>query len=833
MRTLACLRALLATSLCALAAGGCTSSLEGPNRPPLAVAGPDRLTAPGVSVLLDGRASHDPDGDALSYHWELLAAPRGADGAALTQGAAAGLEPGQARLAPDRSGDWLVALTVDDGRLASARDLLRVRAERACATDDECDDQDACTQDRCQAGRCQSTPRDCSALDGPCVRGACEPADGQCVAAPAPDGTPCDDGLFCTAPDSCLGGACQGAARDCGPPAAPCTGWRCDEAQGACLAEAREDGAACDDGLFCVVGERCSGGQCLGDPRDCSASGGGCVDGTCDEALDACVGAPLPDHTPCDDGDACTGPDACDSGTCLGPLVDCSALDGPCAAGVCDPQTGGCLAAPLPDGEPCDDGSFCTTPDGCLAGLCQGAPRDCTQAASGFCQVGACDEDADACLALPAHEGEACDGLYCTQADACQAGQCLGGSPRACPDSLDGCSLGDCDEVTDQCRLVPAGDGLPCDDGDGCTAGDACQAGVCQGTPLQCPLGCDPVAGRCLEVDPSNADHADLCPAGALPFPADGDTIAIHTEDGTLAGTPWGHFRVISQGAGLPSLGVFSFSSIELPAGTTLQVNGANGLVLLACGDITLGGRIAAKGAGSNGGPGGYPGGGDSAAGSGYQSGGGQPGQYQTGSPYNASGGGGGGGGDAGGAGGDTPNRGGGGGGQANGPAALSPLLGGGGGGGADGYSGAHGQGGGGGGAGGGILLEGASVTVLGRLVANGGGGGAGETSYYACSGGPAQPGDDGHDADEAAPGGAPCNGEGGPGGSGGYGGELTGFGLQPGGARVTGGGGGGVGRIRINSHQGTGATLDPAAVLSPHCTGNNPRCTQGPVGLH
>jgi len=40
------------------------------NKPPIAVAGPDRaITLPTDSVLLDGRTSSDPDGSISSYLW--------------------------------------------------------------------------------------------------------------------------------------------------------------------------------------------------------------------------------------------------------------------------------------------------------------------------------------------------------------------------------------------------------------------------------------------------------------------------------------------------------------------------------------------------------------------------------------------------------------------------------------------------------------------------------------------------------------------------------------------------------------------------------------------
>ena len=61
---------------------GCSGSTPGPNRPPVAVAGPDRIVAMGGYALLDGTQSFDPDGDRLSYIWEVLAAPPGADAGA-------------------------------------------------------------------------------------------------------------------------------------------------------------------------------------------------------------------------------------------------------------------------------------------------------------------------------------------------------------------------------------------------------------------------------------------------------------------------------------------------------------------------------------------------------------------------------------------------------------------------------------------------------------------------------------------------------------------------------------------------------------------------------
>ncbi len=62
-------------------AGDCSSAttevtiLDGDpaNRPPVAYAGADRQTPVGAPVRIDGRGSFDPDGDALSYEWSIVA----------------------------------------------------------------------------------------------------------------------------------------------------------------------------------------------------------------------------------------------------------------------------------------------------------------------------------------------------------------------------------------------------------------------------------------------------------------------------------------------------------------------------------------------------------------------------------------------------------------------------------------------------------------------------------------------------------------------------------------------------------------------------------------
>jgi hypothetical protein len=44
-----------------------------PNQSPVADAGNDLPILNGVESIIDGSASSDPDGDVLSYQWELIA----------------------------------------------------------------------------------------------------------------------------------------------------------------------------------------------------------------------------------------------------------------------------------------------------------------------------------------------------------------------------------------------------------------------------------------------------------------------------------------------------------------------------------------------------------------------------------------------------------------------------------------------------------------------------------------------------------------------------------------------------------------------------------------
>jgi hypothetical protein len=117
-RLRSCLSAL---AVCAAFLYGCAGETTGPNRRPVAHAGADRAVAVLEPVVLDAGSSFDPDGDVLSYHWDLAAAPPGATAKVVKPN----LE--QAGLAPDVPGTWVVRLTVADDLMVSEPDVVRIR----------------------------------------------------------------------------------------------------------------------------------------------------------------------------------------------------------------------------------------------------------------------------------------------------------------------------------------------------------------------------------------------------------------------------------------------------------------------------------------------------------------------------------------------------------------------------------------------------------------------------------------------------------------------------------------------------------------------------------
>ncbi|MBZ5637409.1 MAG: Ig-like domain-containing protein [Acidobacteriia bacterium] len=135
----------------------------------------------------------------------------------------------------------------------------------------------------------------------------------------------------------------------------------------------------------------------------------------------------------CDDGDPCTQ-DSCSAGVCAHSPIVCVASD-PChLAGVCNPETGVCSNPAKADGSACDDGNACTRRDGCQSGVCTGADPVVCRALDPCHDVGICDPATRVCSNPAKADGAACDDRNaCTANDVCTGGTCGGTPGDTCP----------------------------------------------------------------------------------------------------------------------------------------------------------------------------------------------------------------------------------------------------------------------------------------------------------------------------------------------------------------------------------------------------------------
>jgi hypothetical protein len=99
------------------------AALPPPNRPPVANAGPAQTVTVGATVHLTGAASTDPDGDAISYKWTLPATPNGST-AQLVDATTA-----TPSFTADVAGEYTARLIVNDGKVDSAPDTVKITAE--------------------------------------------------------------------------------------------------------------------------------------------------------------------------------------------------------------------------------------------------------------------------------------------------------------------------------------------------------------------------------------------------------------------------------------------------------------------------------------------------------------------------------------------------------------------------------------------------------------------------------------------------------------------------------------------------------------------------------
>ncbi|MEZ4265985.1 MAG: hypothetical protein R3F39_06370 [Myxococcota bacterium] len=439
----------------------------------------------------------------------------------------------------------------------------------SCVADDDCNDGLACTTDTCNTstGACTNVVDAGSCvLDGGCVAAnatkpgnaclQCQPAVSRKVWQPVTcndsnvctadfcdaakgcqtepkTGAKCDDGNPDTSDDHCEAGACVAScacasASDCAGIVAPaCSMVVCQACECLVVADPAAAGKSCEDGLYCTVGDTCASGKCVGgSARDCSAkSDGVCLEGTCSEPNDVCIGTPKTKGSSCTDSNACTVGDACDGGVCKGTAIDCSDLETDCETASC--SAGVCTTTVL-QGAGCDDGNACTLSDTCSAvGACLGTwdkvncgctdDSDCTSGTD-QCNIGRCDLAKNECTTEPKTGATCNDGNACTKADTCNAQGACKGAAYTC--TALSCELASCDGsgacsvkllggfcridgkcVADKegnpanpCQICnadqapnswsPRPNGTACDaDGSGCTQNDSCSDGVCKAGP--------------------------------------------------------------------------------------------------------------------------------------------------------------------------------------------------------------------------------------------------------------------------------------------------------------------------------------------------------------
>ncbi len=184
---------------------------------------------------------------------------------------------------------------------------------------------------------------DCAAEAGTCQVASCK--EGLCLLSPAADGAACDDGDACTSGEVCKGGQCGGGAPDGSLPGCACQS----------AADCKDDGDRCTGVPYCDV----AAGVCKTNPASvvqCPPSALPCQQVSCvtqsqtdGPPIAACVAGAVAEGTPCDDGNACTGADACKAGACQGGANACQCLsDADCAA--------------FEDGDPCNGTLFRRVP---------------------------------------------------------------------------------------------------------------------------------------------------------------------------------------------------------------------------------------------------------------------------------------------------------------------------------------------------------------------------------------------------------------------------------------------------------------------------------------
>jgi hypothetical protein len=277
------------------------------------------------------------------------------------------------------------------------------------------------------------------------------------------DGAVCDDGLFCTVEDTCRDSTCGGVARVC-EDGVSCNGVSvCLEDQGTCSAGENQ----CADLQLCNVESDECVSTCEGCVVDgvCVTAGSAPANNTClvCDPMRSTARLSVNEGEPCGSAATeCSAQDTCNAqGQCapnhLSAGTICGALGSQCDADDTCNGVGQCLRRVATNGAACDDGQFCTVDDRCQGGQCtSGSARNCGQNQS-------CDEAQNACISVLSGPGESCS----NSAD-CESGPCTFWFIDSDGDGYgSGAPTGACGAVQPSIRLLP-GQTLTLDEGDCC-----------------------------------------------------------------------------------------------------------------------------------------------------------------------------------------------------------------------------------------------------------------------------------------------------------------------------------------------------------------------------
>lgn len=427
-------------------------------------------------------------------------------------------------------------------------DTVRSRSAFSANDGASCDDGAFCTTgDVCSGGLCAGSSTANFCADGVTCNGTetCNEASDRC----SPGATTCAAGEVCnpgsntcvTACSGCvIGGVCYASAtrnptNQCQicTPASSATAW------------SPNGGASCDDGLFCTAVDTCDASAvCGGTTRSCADAVTCNGTETCNEGSDRCdTGASI-----CGAGQVCdAAANAC--------VITCSgcAISGVCqAAGAINPanpcqscQIATATTAWSPrTGATCDDGLFCTDVDTCDASaVCGGTMRICSdgvtcngtetcnetgnRCSSGTTTCGAgqvCDTTSDTCwtcipgayVCIDVNTRWVCnsDGLTHSSA-ACSGGAIYGYSctgAGSCTDRV--CAPGTASSVcaSATARQVCNADGLA-SSVSSCTTEQSCAGGICA---VRCADGILAASESCDDGNVVNGDGcSDTCQAGS------------------------------------------------------------------------------------------------------------------------------------------------------------------------------------------------------------------------------------------------------------------------------------------------------------------------------